>query len=104
VGLRQELDQVELADPRFPVVANATGEPVTNAAEARGLLAKQLSSPIQWVASMEYAGRAVGDEATFLEAGPGSVLSGLLKRIVTDRAAESLGTADEVTEFMDQHG
>ncbi len=104
VGLRQELDQVELADPRFPVVANATGEPVTNAAEARGLLAKQLSSPVQWVASMEYAGGAVGDEATFLEVGPGSVLSGLLKRIVTDRAAESLGTADEVTEFMDQHG
>lgn len=103
VGLRHELEAVELVDPRFPVIANATAEPVTAAADARRLLAEQLSSPVRWVASMRYAAAAVGDDTTFLEIGPGGTLSGLLNRTGIAHVARSLATADQVTAFMDEY-
>lgn len=101
-GLRHELEKTELADPRFPVIANATAEPVTAAVDARRLLAEQLSSPVRWVASMRYAATAVGDDTAFLEIGPGNTLSGLLDRTGIARAARSLGTADQVSAFLEE--
>jgi [acyl-carrier-protein] S-malonyltransferase len=104
VGLRQELEGVELTDPRFPVIANATAEPVTGADDARRLLGEQLTSPVRWVASMERAAGVAGEGTTFVEIGPGAVLAGLLKRIVVGSTAVSLGTADQVTEFLERRG
>jgi [acyl-carrier-protein] S-malonyltransferase len=101
-GLRQELEQVEFADPGFPVIANASAEPVTDAATARRLLGDQLTAPVRWVESMRCAVDAAG-EATFVEVGPGTVLSGLLRRIVKGAPAVALGTADQVNQFLEQH-
>jgi [acyl-carrier-protein] S-malonyltransferase len=46
------------------------------------------------------AAAALAPGATFVEAGPGTVLSGLLKRIVPGAATIALGTADEVARFL----
>jgi len=46
------------------------------------------------------AAAALAPGATFVEAGPGNVLSGLLKRIVPGSATVTLGTADEVARFL----
>ena len=51
--------------------------------------------------SLLTAATVAGMDATFLEIGPGNVLAGLLKRIVPEAKAVSLGTADEVSRFMD---
>jgi [acyl-carrier-protein] S-malonyltransferase len=73
---------------------------VRDAARARRLLTDQLTAPVRWVACMEKAaGLAPGPR--FLEIGPGAVLAGLLKRIVPGAPVTSLGTADEVTKFME---
>jgi [acyl-carrier-protein] S-malonyltransferase len=98
-GLRAALATVPLADPAAPVVANASAEPVRDAAAARRLLAEQLTAPVRWVASMERAA-ALAAGAGFLEVGPGTVLTGLLKRIVPGAAAATLGTADECEAFL----
>jgi [acyl-carrier-protein] S-malonyltransferase len=101
--LRLALDKAPFRDPRAPVIANATAEPVRDAARARRLLADQLTAPVRWVACMEKTAE-LGDGGAlpaFLEIGPGAVLAGLLKRIVPGAAVTSLGTADEVTKFMD---
>jgi [acyl-carrier-protein] S-malonyltransferase len=103
-GLRAELDRVVLGVPAFPVIANATAEPVTTAQAARRLLSEQLTSPVRWVASMRRAAAEAGEGTAFLEIGPGSVLAGLLKRIVPDREAASLGAADQVAAFVERHG
>jgi [acyl-carrier-protein] S-malonyltransferase len=67
--------------------------------DAKRLLADQLTAPVRWVACMRAAAE-VAPDATFLEVGPGNVLSGLLKRIVPGARAVTLGTADEVERFL----
>ena len=67
---------------RYPVIANVDAEKHEQAADFPKLLEKQVWSPVQWVASMR---RAAGEGATgFVEFGPGSVLTGLAKRILPD--------------------
>ncbi len=98
-GLAAALEAAPFAAPRFPVVANATALPIRDVARARALLAEQVVSPVRWVECMQTC--AVDHpRARFLEIGPGSVLSGLLKRIVPGTAGTTLGTADEVEKFL----
>lgn len=100
-GLREALASARFAEPRVPVYANATATPVTTAVEARRLLAEQLTAPVRWVGCMEAAARN-HPGVQFVEAGPGTVLGGLLKRIVPGTSATALGTADEVEKFLER--
>jgi len=98
-GLHDALIGVPFADPAFPILANASGEAVRTAADAKRLLVDQLTAPVRWVACMQGAARFVPG-ARFIEIGPGTVLSGLLKRIVPEAETVTLGTADEVENFL----
>ncbi|HET7425152.1 MAG TPA: ACP S-malonyltransferase [Gemmatimonadales bacterium] len=98
-GLRDALAQTTFMEAAFPVIANASAEPVRTGADAKRLLADQLTAPVRWVECMQ-AAAALAPGATFVEAGPGSVLSGLLKRIVPGTATVTLGTADEVARYL----
>ena len=103
--LRVALEHAPFRDPAFPVVANATAEPVRDAARARRLLADQLTAPVRWVDCMrraaELAGEGTGRGSRFIEIGPGNVLAGLLRRIVPGAGVTSLGTASEVEAFLE---
>ena len=98
-GLLEALTGATFADPSFPVIANASGEAIRTGLDAKRLLADQLTAPVRWVACMQ-AAAALCPQATFIEIGPGAVLSGLLKRIVPGSKAITLGTADEVEKFL----
>lgn len=102
-GLAVALDAVTFRDPAAPVVANASAEPARDAGTARRLLAAQLLAPVRWVTSMQAAAGLAGG-ASFVELGPGTVLGGLLKRIVPGATATSIGTADECEAFVRQQG
>lgn len=93
-GLAAALDAAALGEPAFPIVSNVTAEPVRDPATARRLLVEQLTSPVRWSACIETMVRAGARQ--FLEIGPGSVLSGLLKRIARDREVRTIGTALEL--------
>jgi [acyl-carrier-protein] S-malonyltransferase len=93
---------VEMRDPEFAVVSNVTAQPVTQAAVARQLLVQQLTSAVRWVAS-EQAMLAAG-VASFVELGPGSVLTGLLKRVDRSVPGRSLGTAQELEDYLAGEG
>jgi len=60
-----------------------------------------LTTPVHWVACMQRAAELAGSDAGFLEIGPGNVLAGLLKRTVPGANVVSLGSADEVTRFLE---
>ena len=99
--LRVALEHAPFRDPVFPIIANATAEPVRDAARARRLLADQLTAPVQWVACVRRAAELGGAGARFIEIGPGSVLAALVKRIVPGASVSSVGTADEVERFLE---
>jgi [acyl-carrier-protein] S-malonyltransferase len=98
-GLREALADASFLEPAFPVVANASAEAVTTGVDAKRLLADQLTAPVRWVGCMQRAAELVPG-ATFVEVGPGTVLTGLIKRIVPGAATVTLGTADEVEKFI----
>ncbi len=98
-GLAEQLRAVELRAPAFPVVSNVTAAPVREPEEARRLLVEQLTSPVRWVASVRTMMAEAGI-TRFLEPGPGSVLTGLLRRIARDAQGRALGTAAELNAFL----
>jgi [acyl-carrier-protein] S-malonyltransferase len=83
--LGRVLREVAISQPRLPVVSNVTGKFVRSAAEIRGLLVQQLTSPVLWEDSMRFL--LASGTRRFVEVGPGRVLSGLLARI--DSSAET---------------
>ncbi len=100
-ALRAALSGAPFRDPAFPVIANATAEPVRGAQRARALLAEQLTAPVRWVACVQAAAHTAGNGARFIEIGPGNVLGGLVKRIVPGAMVTSIGTAEEITKFLE---
>jgi [acyl-carrier-protein] S-malonyltransferase len=88
-----------LRDPAIPVVANATAEPVTDAEELRALLARQLTGRVRWTESVRRMA-ALGVD-TFIEVGPGTVLSGLIKRTVDGTRVLAAGDAEGVAAVAD---
>lgn len=84
--LGQVLKDVEIHTPAIPYVANVTAAYVTDAAEVKPLLEKQVSSSVRWQQSVE-AMLADGVD-TFIEIGPGKTLAGFMRKI--DRTARVL--------------
>ena len=99
-GLRAALDAARFSDPSFPVFANVNGAPVNDAATARQRLVDQLVSPVRWTEEIT-AIAATFPDATFVEMGPGNVLSGLVKRIAPTVTTMTCGTAAEATHLLE---
>ena len=95
----QTLSHAPFTDPSVPVYANVNAEPVTQATEARRLLLEQLTAPVRWIQVVE---RLVRDfpGALLVEMGPGSVLTGLVKKIAPGAECVSCGTPADVEALM----
>ena len=98
-GLALALRAPTWGTPAWPVYSNVTAGPVTDAAIARELLLRQLTSPVRWVSVIQSMAAAHPD-ATFVEMGPGNVLTGLLKRLAPNHAARTCGTVAEVEALL----
>ena len=77
--LASDLDGLEFADLTVPLVTNVDAAITRSGADARDALVRQVSSPVRWLESMELLIREGVD--TFVEVGPGKVLSGLMRQI-----------------------
>ena len=82
VQLSQVISNIKLTDPLVPLVANITGQVLTTAEDIKRELSDQLCTPVAWVASVRQM--VEGGVNTFVEIGPGQVLSGLIRRISDD--------------------
>jgi [acyl-carrier-protein] S-malonyltransferase len=92
-ALAAAFEEVDWSNAAPPVVSNVTAEPVTDAERIRNLLAEQVRSPVEWVASVR---RMVDDGVdTFIECGPGAALTGMVKRIAPE--ARTLNVSDVAT-------
>lgn len=88
--LAVELAMISVNTPKVPVIANVTAEPVTTAEPIRQLLIDQVTAPVRWEESVRNMIELGVD--TFIECGPGNVLSGLVKKI--DRSVTTLSVHD----------
>jgi len=89
--LAQDLEKVDISDLRMPVVNNADAKFLRMASELRPSLVRQISSPLYWEDSIKNMASDGFD--TFIEIGPGKVLSGLVRRIAKD--AKVLNVEDQ---------
>ncbi|MGG3913175.1 ACP S-malonyltransferase [Rossellomorea vietnamensis] len=87
------LDSITIKDAEVPVIANVTAEPVTGREEIKRLLIEQLYSPVQWEDTVGKLLELGVD--TFIEVGPGKVLSGLVKKV--NRRVKTYAVQDEAS-------
>lgn len=92
--LRPELEQAHAADPRIPVVANVDALPRITAAASVDALVRQVSNPVRWEATVQWLAAQGVD--TFVEVGPGAVLSGLIRKVARDARVLSVETPEDV--------
>ncbi len=98
-AFRKALEATPLDDPVFPVYANVSGEPVETAIQARRLLLEQLTAPVRWIAVVRQLA-ADFPGALFVEMGPGTALSGLVRKIAPEAEVLSCGTAADVEALL----
>jgi [acyl-carrier-protein] S-malonyltransferase len=105
--LEPELRQLTVRNPRVPVIANVDAEPKRDAASAVEALVRQVSAPVRW----EQVVRRLASEGVtnYVEVGPGTVLSGLVKKIhkeaiVSNFAGpEELASVEEALRVQSRH-
>ena len=94
LGRRFDLDAATFSELRTPLYTNVDARPITAGDAARDALQRQVASPVRWEQSIE--AMAAAGVRSFVEIGPGRVLSGLVKKIVKDASTLSIGTSDDV--------
>jgi [acyl-carrier-protein] S-malonyltransferase len=98
VSFRAELDKYPISHPDIPVFANVTAQPY--GADIADTLARQICSPVLWRQSVE--NMLYDGVDTFIEAGPGKTLSGLISRISDTARVYGAGDSDGVALAADE--
>jgi [acyl-carrier-protein] S-malonyltransferase len=97
--LAPELRALRVADPRIPVVANVDGAPKRDARAAVDALVRQVSSPVQWEAVVRRL--ALEGVTTYVEVGPGAVLSGLVRKIHKDATVHNFAAPEDLAAIVE---
>jgi len=93
-AFRQEVMKVRIAPARLPVICNVSANPLRDPKEIREAIVAQMTSPVLWEGCVEKLAR-LGATA-FLEAGPGEVLCGLIKRILENAQTFSADEPEKI--------
>lgn len=90
-----ELADLSFAAPAFPIAENVSGSLVDDPEELRSLLERHVVSPVRW--QEDVGAMAAAGATTFLECGPGDVLTRMAKRLVPGATALAVGSPDAAT-------
>lgn len=97
--LRKAIAEATLREPDVPVVANIDARPHVDAEDWGGILSAQLCSPVRWRQTVQ---RLYDDGVrTFVELGPGSVLTGMAKRIAPEARALTVSVPDDIDKLLE---
>lgn len=93
-GMVQAVATAGIRDPQVPVIANCTATPIGNETAIRHELVDQVCRPVQWSSTVDYLGTQ-GVE-TFIEFGPGRVLTAIIKRMLRKSNCINVNDAESV--------
>ena len=96
-AMAEALAKTNIVAPKVPVVANVVARAVTDPAEIRDLLVKQVTGTVRWRECVGYMAANGCDR--FVELGAGKVLTGLLKRLADGATGMSVGTPADVEAY-----
>ncbi len=89
-GMSEIIATLSFSDPAIPIIGNTTAQPLTTSDLLKEELLRQLCNCVQWQRSIEYM--IDNGVSTFIEIGPGKVLTGLIKRI--NKSVELINIGD----------
>jgi len=93
-GMAEVVARTPFADAQAPIVANSTAQPITSAEAIRRELLEQLRRPVLWQRSVEYM--IENGVTTFVEIGPGRVLTALIRRIDGNANTKNIGDVPSI--------
>jgi [acyl-carrier-protein] S-malonyltransferase len=97
-GMARELAHVAVQPLRMPLISNVTAEPLQDAQHVQRELVTQIVAPVRWVASVQQM--VAHGTTTFIEIGPGKVLTGLVRRIAPQARLVNLQRGDDVRALL----
>ncbi|NTW01636.1 MAG: ACP S-malonyltransferase, partial [Oscillochloris sp.] len=97
-GMAYELEQADVRDMKIPLIANVTAEELHTADEVRREGVSQVVAPVRWIASVQ--AMVARGCTTFVEIGPGKVLTGLIRRIAPHAQLATISSATDVQAFL----
>jgi len=96
---QEDLDKIRFRDSSVPIVCNAWAKPLTRGEEIKEALKSQMVSPVRWEESIRFIGEEVG---TFIEVGPGKVLTNLVRRILPEARSLSIGSKESLDKLSEE--
>jgi [acyl-carrier-protein] S-malonyltransferase len=99
-NLAKDLAQTEFANPHIPVICNVDATVVSSGALAREKLIQQVTGAVQWVRSIETL--IANGVNTFIEVGPGKVLSGLMRQIDRSKTVLNIENSESLEKLLAQ--
>ena len=92
--MEKVINNQKFNQPKFDIISNVTSEKYENTEDIKNLLIKQIESPVRWRETIEYM--ILNGTNTFIEIGPGKVLSGLIKRINKEVKVLNIDTLEDI--------
>lgn len=100
-GMAAAVESIQFHEPRMPIVANCSGEPITSAEAIKEELIRQVATAVQWRRSV--VNMLDSGVSTFVEIGPGRVLSGLIRQIDRNAKLFNIGSAADIDSDHAEH-
>lgn len=96
----EALQTLNISIPQIPIISNVWAEPVISPQNIKGALTLQLSHQVKWEASIRYMFNM--GISTFIEIGPGKVLSGLIKKTLPDVTVMNIGEISDLERVLNE--
>jgi len=93
-GLEKIVNEISFSQPSVPLVANCTGQAISDVDDIKAELLAQLCSCVRWSQSVDYMARSGIN--SFYEIGPGRVISGMVKRNIPDADVTSVSDSESI--------
>ena len=100
IKMKDKIDNTNFIKPEYEIVSNVTSLPTNNPDEIKKLLVKQICSKVRWRESMLFMKEKKIN--TFIEIGPGKVLTSLAKRISPNTKCFSINSIDDIKELINE--